>query len=54
MDVRVMAAAYLLRYKTTEAKRVLEDAAKGEGMIPFIASQVLKNWEDGTWALDPE
>jgi hypothetical protein len=54
MDVRVMAAAYLLRYRTTEAKRVLEDAAKSEGMIPFIAAQVLKNWEDGTWNLDPE
>jgi uncharacterized protein DUF2019 len=54
MDARVKAAAYLLRYRTTEAKRVLEEAAKGEGMIPFIASQVLKNWEDGTWALDPE
>ncbi|HVG62511.1 MAG TPA: DUF2019 domain-containing protein [Hyalangium sp.] len=54
MDVRVKAAAYLLRYRTTEAKRVLEDAAKREGMIPFIASQVLKNWEDGTWALDPD
>jgi hypothetical protein len=54
MDVRVMAAAYLLRYRTTEAKRVLEDAAKREGMIPFIASQILKNWEDGTWALDPD
>jgi hypothetical protein len=54
MDVRVKAAAYLLRYRTAEAKRVLEDAAKREGLIPFIASQVLKNWEDGTWALDPE
>jgi hypothetical protein len=54
MDVRVKAAAYLLRYRTAEAKAVLEDAAKQEGMIPFIASQVLKNWEQGTWNLDPE
>jgi hypothetical protein len=54
LDVRVKAAAYLLRHRTTEAKRVLEEAAKGEGMIPFIAAQVLKNWEDGTWNLDPE
>lgn len=54
MDVRVKAAAYLLRYRTDEAKSVLEEAAKSEGLIPFIASEVLKNWEQGTWALDPE
>lgn len=54
MDIRVKAAAYLLRHRTTEAQAVLEEAAKQEGMIPFIASQVLKNWADGTWALDPE
>jgi hypothetical protein len=54
MDVRVKAAAYLLRYRTSEAKAVLEEAARSEGLIPFIASEVLKNWEQGTWALDPE
>ena len=54
MDVRVMAAAHLLRYRTAEARAVLEDAAKGEGMIPFGAQQALKRWEEGTWALDPE
>jgi hypothetical protein len=53
MDVRVSAAAYLLRYRTTEARAILKEAAKGEGLIPFEASQVLKNWESGTWALDP-
>ncbi|WP_164016082.1 DUF2019 domain-containing protein [Pyxidicoccus trucidator] len=54
MDVRVMAAAHLLRYRTAEAKAVLEDAAKGEGLVPFEAGQALKRWEEGTWALDPE
>lgn len=54
MDVRVKAAAYLLRYRTVEAKAVLEEAASSEGLIPFIASEVLKSWERGTWALDPE
>ena len=54
MDVRVKAAAYLLRYRTAEAKAVLEEAARIEGLIPFIASEVLKNWEQGTWPLDPE
>jgi hypothetical protein len=34
MEVRVMAATYLLRHRTAEAKAVLEEAAKGEGLIP--------------------
>lgn len=54
MDVRVAAAAVLLRYRTAEAKAVLEDAAKGEGLVPFKAQQALLRWEEGTWALDPE
>lgn|GEM_PF-3435773 len=49
-----MAAAHLLRYRTDEAKAVLEEAAKGQGLIPFGAQQALKRWEEGTWALDPE
>ncbi|HYH95548.1 DUF2019 domain-containing protein [Hyalangium sp.] len=53
MDVRVAAAACLLRHRTTEAKAILEAAAKGEGLAAFEAAQVLKNWETGTWALDP-
>ena len=54
MDVRVTAAAHLLRYRTAEAKAVLEEAAKGQGLVPFGAQQALKRWEEGTWALDPE
>ncbi|MBN8469960.1 DUF2019 domain-containing protein [Corallococcus exiguus] len=54
MDVRVMAAAYLLRYRTHEAREVLMEAAKGEGFVPFKAGQTLKRWDEGTWALDPE
>ncbi|NNC14914.1 DUF2019 domain-containing protein [Corallococcus exiguus] len=53
MDVRVMAAAHLLRYRTAEAKAVLEEAAKGQGLVPFGAQQALKRREAGTWALDP-
>lgn len=53
MDVRVSAAAYLLRYRTAEARAILEEAATGEGLVPFEASLVLKNWDNGTWALDP-
>lgn len=53
MDVRVMAAAFLLRHRTEDAKAVLEDAAKKEGLAALGAQQTLKNWENGTWALDP-
>jgi hypothetical protein len=32
MDVRVTAAAFLLRHRTAEAKAVLEEASKGKGL----------------------
>ncbi len=54
MDVRVKAAAFLLRHRTKEAKAVLQEAAVGEGLVSFAASEALKRWEEGTWALDPE
>jgi hypothetical protein len=54
MDVRVTAAAFLLRHCTAEAKAVLEEAAKDKGMVPLEAQQALQRWEEGTWALDPE
>ena len=53
MDVRVMAAAFLLRHRTAEAKAVLEEAAQTRGVVALEAQQALKNWEEGTWALDP-
>ncbi|MFY0583252.1 DUF2019 domain-containing protein [Cystobacter fuscus] len=53
MDVRGMAAVYLLRYRTVESKAVLLEIAKGEGLAAFEASEALKRWEEGTWALDP-
>ncbi|WP_171808779.1 DUF2019 domain-containing protein [Corallococcus exiguus] len=53
MDVRTAAAALLLRYRTAEAKAVLEEAAKGKGLIPFEAREALKRWKEGTWSLDP-
>ncbi|NOK38537.1 DUF2019 domain-containing protein [Corallococcus exercitus] len=54
MDVRVMVAAFLLRYRTKDAMTVLKEAAKGEGLVPFNAGQALMRWEEGTWSLDPE
>lgn len=52
MDVRVYAAACLLSDRPEQARPVLEEAAKGEGLIPFEASQALKHWNAGTWSLD--
>jgi hypothetical protein len=54
MDVRTTAAAFLLRYRTAEAKAILEEAAKGKGLVAFESSEALKRWQEGTWALDPE
>ncbi|AKF83669.1 hypothetical protein MFUL124B02_37125 [Myxococcus fulvus 124B02] len=53
-DVRAMAAGFLLRYRTAEAKAVLEAAAKEGGIGALDAIMTLKHWENGTWALDPE
>ncbi|WNG29907.1 DUF2019 domain-containing protein [Cystobacter fuscus] len=52
-DVRVKAAAFLLRYRTAEAKAVLEAAASGDGVAAIGALMTLKHWEEGTWNLDP-
>ena len=52
-DVRAMAAAFLLRYRPEEARRVLHDLARGAGFAAFSAGETLKRWEEGTWALDP-
>ena len=51
-NVRVMAAAFLLRYATNEALSVLEAAKSGGGLAGLGAAQTLKNWSDGSWALD--
>ncbi|OJH34814.1 DUF2019 domain-containing protein [Cystobacter ferrugineus] len=53
-DVRVGAAAFLLRYRTAEAKAVLEAAASGGGVAAINATMTLKHWEEGTWSLDTE
>ncbi|NOK21753.1 DUF2019 domain-containing protein [Corallococcus carmarthensis] len=52
MDVRVTAAAFLLRHKTVEATAILEDAARGQGLAALGAQQTLRNWQNGSWALD--
>jgi len=49
-DVRVMAAAVLLRHRTEEATRVLEEAVRAGD---YAAELTLEHWRDGTWELDP-
>lgn len=53
LDVRVMAAAFLLRYKNKEALKILREAAVGKGLAAFGASEALKRWEENDWSLDP-
>jgi hypothetical protein len=53
-NVRVTAAAFLLRYCELKARRVLKAEAKGTGISAIGAEQTLLNWKNGTWALDPE
>ena len=52
-DVRVLAAAHLLRYRHEEARAVLEELAKPGSRVAFSASETLKRWAEGTWQLDP-
>jgi len=52
-DVRLMAAAFLLRHRHDEASRVLKELARGEGFVAFSATEALKRWDEGTWQLDP-
>ncbi len=53
-DVRVMAAAFLLRHSEEKAKVVLSAEAEGSGLVAFGARQALERWNDGTWDLDLE
>lgn len=53
-DVRALAAAFLLRYRTVEARAVLEAAAKEGGVAAIGAIMTLRRWDEGTWTLDPE
>jgi hypothetical protein len=53
-DVRVAAAAFLLRYCHDRAEAVLLAESRGKGLLAFKASQALERWKEGTWELDPE
>lgn len=51
-DVRGMAAAFLLRHRPDEARRVLQDLAHGKGLAALGAAETLERWEEGAWQLD--
>lgn len=46
-SARVAAAGYLLKFRTEEALGVLREAAQHEGLVPFVAQEALKRWEEG-------
>lgn len=52
-EVRITAAAFLLRYAEDRARAVLVAEAKGKGTLAFEAAQALQRWEEGEWDLDP-
>jgi hypothetical protein len=52
-DVRVTAAAFLLKHCEVEATAILSrEAAKGQGMASFSAKQALLRWREGKSILD--
>lgn len=53
-DVRAMAAVHLLKYKTLEARRVLEEVSEGDGLAAFGAAEALQRWDEGSWHLDAD
>jgi len=51
--VKAMAAAYLLRYKTSKSLQILERIAKeGKFIISTGAELTIKRWKEGNWHLD--
>ena len=52
-EVRLIAAAYLLRFCSEDASNTLNELMQSEnGFLSFRASQALKRWEEGTSQLD--
>ena len=52
-QVRVAAAAWLLRSHYNEARALLEAEGKHAGIVGFQAQQALLRWDSGEWQLDP-
>jgi hypothetical protein len=53
-EVRAMTAAFLLRHRHEEARKVLELLSRSNSRAAFSASETLKRWDEGAWQLDPE
>ena len=52
VDVRTMAAAFLIPYKTAESKCVLENSAMGWGTVALGARIALRRWETERKGID--
>jgi hypothetical protein len=46
VEVRTLAAAFLVPYMTDEAVEVLEEAAEGKGIVALGAEMALKRWRE--------
>jgi hypothetical protein len=46
VDVRTMAAAFLVPYMTNDAVKVLEEASEGQGIVALGAEMALKRWHE--------
>ena len=54
VDVRGMAAAYLLGYRNEQATRILTAISQRKSLTGFEAGECLKRWKEGVWELDPD
>lgn len=52
-EVRCDAACRLLRYRTSEALKVLRECARRGGVIGLAAKLNMQRWKEGTWQMDP-
>jgi len=54
MDVREMAAAFLLRHRYRQCRELLEEIASGPpSLFALGAAECLARWDEGSWQLDP-
>jgi hypothetical protein len=51
-NVKLMTAAFLLRYKHNESMRILNELVKQDNLLGFSAGETIKRWNEGLWSLD--
>ena len=51
-DVKTMAAAFLIPFRTIESKAILEESAEGYGVVALGAKVALQRWEEEGKGID--